>query len=156
MSSGRNRVSEVLRAGREAVRSTGAMIGEFGGHLRQDEAQGRHALRGETVADRLRGAARDVADHRSADSLRAGAGAVADATGEALGLLVDRVGRAAAATRRSGATERAGVAFARVGRTIGDAARGAADFRTPGEAPRDIIDGEVLSETIHEEGTHRD
>ncbi|MCH6197101.1 hypothetical protein MHT86_06275 [Corynebacterium mastitidis] len=160
MSSGKNRVSEILRAGGHAARSAGEVVGEFGARLRVSEDRGRHALHEETVADHLRAATRDFSEHRSVDSLREGAGRVAGATTEALGSLADRVGRAAAETRRSEAAARAAQALRRVGEQVETAAREAAGSlvnpeasrERPGE-PGEIIDGEVLSETVHEEDT---
>ncbi|KQB84441.1 hypothetical protein [Corynebacterium oculi] len=156
MSSGKNHVSEVWRAGREAARSTGEVIGELSEHLRQPEERGRHALHEEKVVDHLRGPAQDFADQRSVDSLKEGAGRVVGATGEALGSLVGRVGRAAASTRNSEAAAQAGRAFQRVGETVNKAAREAMGVRDKGDKSQDIIDGEVLSETIHEEENRRD
>ncbi|WPF66372.1 MULTISPECIES: hypothetical protein [unclassified Corynebacterium] len=160
MSSGKNRVSEILRAGREAARSTGEVLGEFSENLRQPEDRGRHALEEETVVEHLREAAQGIADQRSVDSLREGASRVAGATGEALSSLVERVGRATASTRDSEAAAKAGQAYQRVGETVSEAAREAWDSQRQGAneegQPQDIIDGEVLSETIHEEGNHRD
>ncbi|KQB87277.1 hypothetical protein [Corynebacterium lowii] len=165
MSSGKNHFSEILRAGREAARSTGEVIGEFSGHLRAPEDRGRHALNEETVVDTLRDASKDFADKRSMDSLKNGASQVAGATGEALSSLADRVGRAAQSTRHSEAAAKAGRAYQSIGEQVSDAAREAmsswSSEKSVGDnsgdkGAGDIIDGEVISETIHEDNPRHD
>lgn len=109
----------------------------------------------------LREAAQNVTERRSVDSLKEGAGQVLGAAGEAWGSLAGRVNRATDTARKSGAAAQAVRACQRMGDTVREAAREAiAGRETPGprgrDAGQDIIDGEVLSETIHEEEPRRD